>query len=108
MSKPEFDSVVIVHKEGKLCRSIGRVVKISDPEIAKRTDAVAVYMLTGDRAYTSVVIPMDWATDGSRVCYLCKHKDPMNDRDHVRCKFNGIIPGYYTCNQFQPRAEGKL
>jgi hypothetical protein len=101
MSEFTLDSMVIVHKDGKLGRAIGRVVQISDPIIAKRTDAIAVHLLTGERAYTKVVVYKAWVTDGGRVCYLCKNKEPMNDRDNVRCRTNGIIQSHHTCDLFQ-------
>ena len=74
-------------EEHGLAGSIGEVVPMHEP----RRNAVAIHLLTGPRAYETIVVGMSHVSPHRRACYWCRNKSPMNDRDKVRCEKHGRI-----------------
>lgn len=62
---------------------------------------LAMQALTGERAYTSVIVKPDQIRP-AKPCYGCKNSSPMNDRDTVRCD-NEIVDSAGTCDLWEAR-----
>jgi hypothetical protein len=80
-----------------------RVCIVTDPR-KEQAGFIALQILTGTRAYKSVLVKPDQILP-ARPCYGCINATPMNDRDTVRCYKHGdeVCPSTHTCDQWSRR-----
>ena len=84
-------------EEHGLGGSIGEVVPLIEP----CQNAVAIHLLTGPRAYETIVVGRSHVSPHRRACYWCSNKSPMNNRDMVRCvKHDRVNASSGTCQDW--------
>lgn len=83
--------------------TVFKMCEVTDPRNAK-AGFLAMQILTGKRAYSSVLVKPD-QIEPAKPCYGCRNAKHMNDPSQVRCGFasDTIMNSAMTCYAWEAR-----